>query len=327
MSPKRPVALTCGDPSGVGPEIAAKAWEILKDRANFLWIGDPGHLPAGTPIKEIVESAEAATVIQNGLPVLAHSFPDQAIAGSPSPENAPRIVEVIERAVDLAMSGKASAVCTAPIAKKVLVDHADFQYPGHTEFLAALGGVERSVMMLAAAELKVVPATIHMPLKDVPDALTPRVLEQTIRTVHSALRNDFGIQSPRIAVAGLNPHAGEGGLLGSEDEAIIRPVCERLSAEGMKLLGPLPADTMFHAKARETYDVAIAMYHDQALVPIKTLAFDRGVNVTLGLPFVRTSPDHGTAFDIAGRGLADPTSLVEAILLADQMATHRAASP
>jgi 4-hydroxythreonine-4-phosphate dehydrogenase len=221
-------------------------------------------------------------------------------------------------------SGEAAGICTAPISKKVLVDHADFAYPGHTEFLAALGGVDTSVMMLAADELRVVPVTIHIPLSKVPTALTKQHLKTTLEIVHAAMKRDFGILKPRIAVAGLNPHAGEGGMLGAEDDTIIRPVCRSLRAQGMDITDPLPADTMFHAKARETYDVAVAMYHDQALIPIKTIAFDRGVNVTLGVPFVRTSPDHGTAFDIAGKGIADPTSLIEAIKMAHRMASARA---
>ena len=324
MSAPPPVALTCGDPSGVGPELAAKAWGILKGKLTFFWIGDPRHLPSGTAVVEISEPSEASKGMSDGLPVLAQTFPKVPVPGSPSPENASGIVAAIEMAVDLALSGKASAVCTSPIAKKVLVDHAGFPYPGHTEFLAALGGAKKSVMMLASDELKVVPATIHIPLREVPNALSAELLEETIRILHSSLREDFGLEHPRIAVAGLNPHAGEGGLLGTEDDEIIRPVCENMIANGLKVVGPLPADTMFHSKARMAYDAAVAMYHDQALVPIKTLAFDRGVNVTLGLPFVRTSPDHGTAFDIAGQGVADPTSLVEALLLADQMASNRA---
>ena len=319
----QPVALTCGDPSGIGPEIAVKAWQALGDGLPFFWIGDPGHLPARAPAEIIQSPAQAAEAARLGLPVLPHAFKSPAIPGMPAPENAAGVVEVIERAVRLVMSGDASAVCTAPISKKELVDHAGFRFPGHTEFLAHLAGVDHVLMMLAAAELKVVPATIHIPLAEVPRALTPEVLERTIVILQRALRDDFGIGTPRIAVAGLNPHAGEGGLLGSEEKDWIAPLCDRLRAKGMALEGPLPADTMFHAAARAGYDAAVAMYHDQALIPIKTLAFDRGVNVTLGLPFVRTSPDHGTAYGIAGRDAADPTSLVEALKLAAEMARTR----
>jgi 4-hydroxythreonine-4-phosphate dehydrogenase len=305
---RKPVALTCGDPAGIGPEIAVKAWEQVADTAPFFWIGDPRHLPGAARAARIENPVEAGAAAKHGLPVLPHEFPETATPGIPSAANAQSVIDVITRAVNLAQSGDAAGVCTAPISKKVLVDHAGFSYPGHTEYLAALGGVETSVMMLAAAELKVVPTTIHIPLHAVPEALTSELLVTTLRIVHAALIRDFGVSVPRIAVAGL----------------IIRPVCEALRLEGMDITDPLPADTMFHTAARQTYDVAVAMYHDQALIPIKTLAFDRGVNVTLGLPFVRTSPDHGTAFNIAGSGKADPTSLIEAIKLAHQMADARA---
>lgn len=314
-----PIALTCGDPSGIGPELAVAAFEVLRDEVPFFLIGDPAHLAGPYTLIDAPKQAASAQT----LPVLAHDFATAAVPGAPAPENAIGVVQVIERAVALVQSGQAAAMCTAPIAKKELVDHAGFGFPGHTEFLAHLGGVEDVVMMLAADELKVVPATIHIPLADVPKALSESLLEATIRITAAAMTRDFAIANPRIAIAGLNPHAGEGGLLGGEENAMINPLCDRLRAEGFNLLGPLPADTMFHAKARMAYDVAIAMYHDQALVPIKTLAFDRGVNVTLGLPFVRTSPDHGTAFDIAGRGIADPTSLTEALRLAQKMAYAR----
>jgi 4-hydroxythreonine-4-phosphate dehydrogenase len=202
--------------------------------------------------------------------------------------------------------------------------HADFAYPGHTEYLAALAGGGDVVMMLAAEELRVVPATIHIPLAEVPAALTGDGLKAVLRILDRALRRDFGVSAPRIAVAGLNPHAGEGGHIGREEIDVIIPALDALRDEGLTIEGPLPADTMFHASARSRYDAAVAMYHDQALIPIKTLAFDRGVNVTLGLPFVRTSPDHGTAFDIAGRGIANPTSTIEALKLAAEMAAQRA---
>ncbi|MXQ07542.1 4-hydroxythreonine-4-phosphate dehydrogenase PdxA [Alphaproteobacteria bacterium GH1-50] len=321
-----PVALSCGDPAGIGPEIAVGAWKALRDSLPFFWIGDPAHLPEDAPMALIDSPSEAMAAAAEGLPVLPHPFPRANTPGTPSPENAPGVVDVLTRAVELVRAGEASALTTAPIAKKVLVDWGGFTHPGHTEFLADLAGVEHVVMMLASEELRVVPATIHIPLADVPSALTEDGLEATIRITHAALRRDFGLLSPRIAIAGLNPHAGEGGLLGAEEGAMIAPLLDRLRAEGLDLIGPLPGDTMFHAAARAHYDAAIAMYHDQALIPIKTLAFDRGVNVTLGLPFVRTSPDHGTAFDIAGRGLANPTSLIEALKLAHQMAAMRAAA-
>jgi 4-hydroxythreonine-4-phosphate dehydrogenase len=245
------------------------------------------------------------------------------VPGRPQPAQAQAVIDVIARAVALVQEGQAHALCTAPIHKQALQEGAGFAFPGHTEYLAHLAGVPRVVMMLAAPDLRVVPATIHIPLAEVPQALTPDLLDATIRITHAALIRDFGLANPRLAVAGLNPHAGEGGRMGREEIEVIAPVLDRLRAEGMDLRGPLSADTMFHAVARAGYDAAIAMYHDQALIPVKTLDFDRGVNVTLGLPFIRTSPDHGTALDIAGQGRANPTSLIEALRLAGTLAGAR----
>ena len=258
--------------------------------------------------------------MSNALPVLPHPFAAPRTPGTAQPDTAEGVIDVIANAVDLAISGEASAVCTLPIHKKALKDGADFPYPGHTEYLADLGGVDNVVMMLASEMLRVVPTTIHIPLADVPTALTPELLEKTIRITAKGLQTQFGIPNPRIAVAGLNPHAGEGGAMGQEDDAVIAPVLDKLRREGFDLSGPLPADTMFHAAARARYDVAICAYHDQALIPIKTLDFDGGVNVTLGLPFIRTSPDHGTAFDIAGTGKANPSSTIAALRMAARMA-------
>lgn len=318
-----PLALTCGEPAGIGPEIAAKARARLGSTLPFFLIGDPAHLPAGTRVAEIDAPAQAAQVSGDRLPVLAHRFPAPAAPGQPAPTNASAVIEVIARAVDLVQSGAAGAVVTAPISKQALKEGAEFAFPGHTEYLASLAGVDRVVMMLACPALKVVPATIHIPVADIPAALTRTLLRRTLQITHEALRRDFALAAPRIAVAGLNPHAGEGGLMGREEIEVIAPVIEALRAEGMALTGPHPADTMFHEAARARYDAAVAMYHDQALIPVKTLDFAGGVNATLGLPFVRTSPDHGTAFDIAGKGVADPTSLVAALRLAETMARHR----
>jgi 4-hydroxythreonine-4-phosphate dehydrogenase len=257
------------------------------------------------------------------MPILRHDFAAPAKPGQPDPANARGVIEVIERAVALVQSGMAGAICTAPIHKKALKDGAAFAFPGHTEFLAHLAGVDRVVMMLACRELRVVPATIHIALSEVPAALTEELLEDTIRITHASLMRDFGIPVPRLAVAGLNPHAGEGGAMGWEEERMIRPLVQRLTAAGMAIRGPMSADTMFHAGARKTYDAAICAYHDQALIPIKTIDFAGGVNVTLGLPFVRTSPDHGTAYDIAGKGVADPSSLIAALRMAREMAAAR----
>ena len=319
-----PIALTCGEPAGVGPEISVKAWEQLHDELAFFWIGDPDQLPDGTTWKAIESPDHAADVMPHALPVLSHDFSTKNRPGQPDARNAQNIVDVITRAVRLAQSGQASAICTNPIHKKALIDGAGFSYPGHTEFLAHLGDDADVVMMLASDQLRVVPATIHIPLTAVPGALTAELLEKTIRVTALGLTRDFGIPKPRIAVAGLNPHAGEGGAMGHEDAEIIAPVIARLRAEGLAVTGPHSADTMFHTRARERFDAAICAYHDQALIPIKTLDFDRGVNVTLGLPFIRTSPDHGTALDIAGQGIANPTSLIEALRMAWAMAQSRA---
>ncbi|GAA6199046.1 4-hydroxythreonine-4-phosphate dehydrogenase PdxA [Aquicoccus sp. SU-CL01552] len=316
----RPVALSCGEPAGVGPEIAVSAWQALRGDCPFVWIGDPRHLPEGTPVAVLDDPAKAIAACASAFPVLAHPFANPTTPGHPDPANARGVITAIERAVALTQSGQTCAVCTAPIHKKALIDGAEFGYPGHTEFLAALGRVERVVMMLASDALRVVPTTIHIALSEVPLRLTPELLRETIEITARSLRDQFGIPQPRLAVAGLNPHAGESGAMGREEIDWIAPLLARIPQEGFTLTGPHPADTMFHAAARARYDAAICMYHDQALIPIKTLDFDRGVNVTLGLPFIRTSPDHGTAFDIAGQGKANPSSLIEALKLAQRMA-------
>lgn len=318
-----PVALACGEPAGIGPELAGKAWAQLRQSCPFVWIGDPRHLPDGTPITLIDEPHQAIAASASALPVLAHGFAAINRPGQPDPRNASGVINVIKQAVSLVQTGQAAALCTAPIHKKALIDGAGFAYPGHTEFLAALAGAERAVMMLAGPHLRVVPATIHIALRDVPTALTPDLLRDTIAITVRGLQDLFGIPHPRIAVAGLNPHAGEGGAMGHEELDWIAPLLADLQSPDYTLTGPHPADTMFHAAARARYDAAIAMYHDQALIPIKTLDFDTGVNVTLGLPFIRTSPDHGTAFDIAGQGVAKPDSLIAALKLAQDMAASR----
>lgn len=317
---RAPVAITCGEPAGVGPEVVAKAWAALRDDIAMLWIGDPRHLPGGTPVTEVTSPHEAVALCTRSLPVLRHDFAAPASPGIATPANAQGVIDVIARGVDLALRGEVAALCTAPIQKKVLMDGAQFAYPGHTEYLEALTRAPRAVMMLASDALRVVPTTIHIALEDVPRALTPDVLRQTIEITAQGLRTQFGLAAPRIAVAGLNPHAGEGGAMGRAELDWIAPLIAQMAGEGLDVTGPWPADTMFHGAARARYDVAVCMYHDQALIPIKTLDFDRGVNVTLGLPIIRTSPDHGTAFDIAGRGIANPTSMIEAIKLAAKMA-------
>lgn len=316
-----PVALTLGDPAGIGGEISLRAWEALRSGPPFFLIADEAHMAKvaarlGLPIHPIQAPQAAAAAMSQGLPVLHHSLPREAPPGRPVPENAAAVIEMIARGVALTRAGAALALCTNPIHKKALQDGAGFAFPGHTEFIAHLSGDARPVMMLASPLLRVVPVTIHVPLIDVPGLLTPDLLHETLRITARALTTDFGVASPRIAVAGLNPHAGEGGAMGSEERRVIAPVLERLRREGMTLSGPHSADTMFHAAARAGYDAAVCMYHDQALIPIKTLDFAGGVNVTLGLDFVRTSPDHGTAYDIAGTGRADPSSLIAALGMA-----------
>ncbi|KAE9626530.1 4-hydroxythreonine-4-phosphate dehydrogenase PdxA [Parasedimentitalea maritima] len=322
MSRARPIALSCGEPAGIGPEIAAKSWDILRGDCPFFWIGDPGHLPPGTTFTQITSPDEALEVCATAMPVLALPFEGPAAPGHPQAQHAGGVIRSIEKGVNLVQDGQASSLCTAPIHKKALIDGAGFSYPGHTEFLAALAHVDRVVMMLASEQLRVVPATIHIPLSQVPAQLTPALLRETIQITTQGLREQFGIPHPRIAVAGLNPHAGEGGAMGEEELAWINGLLADMQCNSYDLTGPHPADTLFHAAARRRYDAAICMYHDQALIPIKTLDFDRGVNVTLGLPFIRTSPDHGTACDIAGQNLANPTSLIEALKMAQRMAAR-----
>ena len=315
--------VSCGEPAGIGPEVAAKAWAALKDEVTLAFIGDPRHLPQGTPVVEIAHPSEAARHAPHALPVLARDFGAPAIAGRPVPRHAQGVIDAIRDGVDFCLKGEANGIVTAPINKKALADGVGFAFPGHTEYLAHLAGDVPVVMMLACPELRVVPTTIHIAVADVPKALTRELLSDTIRITAAGLARDFGIDNPRIAVAGLNPHAGEGGKMGHEEITLITPLLDDLRAEGYALSGPLPPDTMFHASARARYDAAVCMYHDQALIPIKTIDFAGGVNVTLGLPFIRTSPDHGTAFDIAGQGIADATSMIAAIRMAAQMSRMR----
>ncbi|NRB05621.1 MAG: 4-hydroxythreonine-4-phosphate dehydrogenase PdxA [Rhodobacteraceae bacterium] len=317
----KPIAVTCGDPSGIGLEVTLKAWDALGATVPMVWLGDPAHLPKSVPFT-VLEDGDITTWRAGGnLGVCPIPFAAPPMLGQEDPQNAAGTIHAIEKAVALTKAGLTSAVCTSPINKKVLMDGAGFAYPGHTEFLEALaGGDAQSVMMLASDALRVVPTTIHIALSDVPQVLTPDLLRATIRIVAQDLRRWFGIPAPRISVAGLNPHAGEGGKMGREEVDWIARIVNELRNEGLDVSGPWPGDTLFHAAARAQYDVVVAMYHDQALIPIKTLDFDRGVNITLGLPFIRTSPDHGTAYNIAGQGVANPTSMMEALKYAWRMA-------
>ncbi|MFV0475060.1 MAG: 4-hydroxythreonine-4-phosphate dehydrogenase PdxA [Pikeienuella sp.] len=318
----RPLAVTMGDPAGIGGEALVKAWRSGALKAPFFAIDDPARLSAlGAEVEEI--SAPEAAGAGGRLAVLPEPLAAPATPGAPDPANASAVIRSIERAVGFAREGRAGGVVTLPINKKALNDGAAFAYPGHTEFLAALSGAPRPVMMLAAPGLRVVPVTIHIPLREAPEQLSAALIEETGAVLAEGLARDFGLARPRIAVAGLNPHAGEGGAMGMEDQEIVAPAIAALKARGIEAFGPLPADTMFHAAARARYDAALCMYHDQALIPVKMLDFARGVNVTLGLPIIRTSPDHGTAYDIAGTGRADPSSLIEAFAMAAEMAARR----
>jgi 4-hydroxythreonine-4-phosphate dehydrogenase len=327
-----PLALTLGEPAGIGPDLTLAIWlrRVELDLPPFYLIGDPDFLKRRAQALRLdvalsaVTPEQAAAAFERALPVVPLDLAVTAAPGKPDASSAPAAIAAIRRAVADVLAGRAAGMVTNPIAKNVLY-RSGFAEPGHTEFLAKLaqeasGRTVQPVMMLWSPELAVVPVTIHLPLKDVVARLTTDLIVRTGRIVARDLASRFGIARPRIAVAGLNPHAGEDGALGEEDGAIVAPAVQQLRADGIDAVGPLPADTMFHERARAGYDVAMCMYHDQALIPIKTLAFDHGVNVTLGLPFVRTSPDHGTAFDIAGTGNADPSSLVAALSLAARLA-------
>lgn len=327
-----PLALTMGEPGGAGPEITVAAWETLRPQMKksgaFFVIAEPSLFPADA-IAEINRPQDAENVFAEKLPVLPLDKSVAAKAGEASPQNADAVIESIERAVAFALTGEASGVVTNPIQKSSLIA-AGFKFPGHTEFLAELtkaspmlpGRLRGPVMMLTGPQLKTVPVTIHQSVTDAARALTADMIVQTATVTAQSLIHEFGVSAPRLAISGLNPHAGEGGALGREDNEIIAPAVAALNAAGITARGPLPADTMFHPEARETYDAALCMLHDQALIPAKTLAFHEAVNVTLGLPLIRTSPDHGTALDIAGEGLARPDSLIAAIKLASQMAAR-----
>ena len=332
-----PLALTLGEPAGIGPDLTIQLWRRRAELRlpAFYIIADPefikrrAHLLGWDIDVRVVAPAQASETFAHALPITSLGIPTTAAPGEPDASSAPAAITSIRRAVADVLAGKTAAIVTNPVAKNVLY-RSGFAEPGHTEFLAKLveeatGKPIKPVMMLWSPELAVVPVTIHLPFKDVATQLTSELVMETGRIVAQDLTARFGISRPRIVVAGLNPHAGEQGMLGGEDGVIVVPAVKRLQAEGIDAVGPLPADTLFHERARASYDVALCMYHDQALIPIKTLAFDHAVNVTLGLPFVRTSPDHGTAFDIAGKGTADPSSLAAALTLAARLSTTASA--
>jgi 4-hydroxythreonine-4-phosphate dehydrogenase len=326
---RAPLALTMGDPAGIGPEITLAAWQRVRGGHPFAVIADPDHLTAlaaalghDVPVRAVETLAEAAAVFPRALPVLPERLAAPVVPGRPDPAHAPAIVASVERAVALARSGAAAAVVTNPLAKTTLLE-AGIGHTGHTMWLKDLAGGGTPVMMLAGPMLRVVPVTVHIPLADVPRALSREAIVTAGRVTAAALAADFGLAAPRLAVAGLNPHAGESGTVGREEIEVIAPAIAVLRAAGIDATGPHPADGLFHAAARATFDAALCMYHDQALIPIKALDFANAVNVTLGLPIVRTSPDHGTAYGIAGRGVADATSLVAALTMAALIAARR----
>ena len=331
-APAKPLALTLGEPAGIGPDITIAAW-LRRRELNlpaFYLLGDETLIAQrakalGAEIRiAAVSPGDAETAFADALPVVATGERATAAPGKPDASSAPAALASIRQAVSDVRAGRASAVVTNPIAKSVLY-RAGFRHPGHTEFLAELAAatdasVPQPVMMLWSPRLAVVPVTIHVSLREALSQLTSELIVSTVRIVATELTSRFGIARPRIAISGLNPHAGEDGSLGHEEQTVIAPALKVLRNDGIDARGPLPADTMFHEAARNTYDCAVCMYHDQALIPIKTVAFDDAVNVTLGLPFIRTSPDHGTAFDIAGTGKANPASLIAALKLASRMA-------
>lgn len=326
----QPIIVTMGDPAGIGGEITLKAWRTLSGQGPaFAVLHDAAFLQhlarslaLDVPVLPIAALNEADSAFARGLPVLNRPLSPAPKAGQPNGAHALAVIAAIDEAIELASSGAAAALVTNPIHKAGLYA-AGFSAPGHTEYLAMRLRAARPVMMLAIPDLRVVPVSVHVSLADAVRTLTQQLIEATARALDVGLRQDFGIARPRIAIAALNPHAGEDGALGREEIEIIRPACAALLARGLRIEGPLPADTLFHEKMRGRFDVVVCMYHDQALIPLKTIDFARGVNITLGLPIIRTSPDHGTAFDIAGTGKADPSSLIEAIKLAARLAQNR----
>ncbi|MNU67324.1 4-hydroxythreonine-4-phosphate dehydrogenase 1 [compost metagenome] len=333
----RPLIVTMGDPAGVGPEIIARAWPVLATQPGplapvvpFAVIGDADVLAIqGVKVEQVFSPSDAAAVFGRAIPVLHAPAPAPVTPGQPDPHNAPAVADWIERAVDLTLSGEACGIVTAPIAKAPMYA-SGFRFPGHTEFIAELtadmpfSGTRGPVMMLTAKDLRACLVTIHVPIDQLPELITADRVMRVARVVHESMKRDFGIAAPRLAMAALNPHAGEGGSIGLQEIEVLRPAATALRAEGLNITDPLPADTLFHDEARARYDATVCLYHDQALIPVKTLDFWGGVNATLGLPIVRTSPDHGTGFDIAGKGIARADSFIAAVRLASEMAAARA---
>jgi len=333
-----PLALTMGDPAGIGPDITLQAWSGRAANAlpSFIVAGDP-ELFAGRarglgldiPIEQVDSAIDVHELFARALPIFPVKLPAEIAPGAADAVCADAIISAIDICVEWVQQGKARAIVTNPINKKLL-SGAGFGHPGHTQYLAELcatpDATPHPVMMLACGDLRIVPVTVHIPLKDVPGVLTQELIVETVDITVQYLRGWFGISTPRIAVTGLNPHAGEDGMLGREESEIITPAIEILQAKDLEVTGPHPADALFQERTRNRYDAIIAMYHDQALIPVKTLAFDKTVNVTLGLPIIRTSPDHGTAYELAGSGNANPGSLIEALKLADALAVRKMAA-
>ena len=330
MTSSPPLVVSLGDPCGIGPEVVAAAWQAVRHRPDltFCVVGDAAVMAAnGIPVCRITHPGEAETRFAEALPVIDRALSAPPVAGRPDPVHAPYIIDWIRTGVGFCLEGTARGLVTAPIAKSVLYQ-SGFRFPGHTEYLAELcrhgdAPAPMPVMMLAAKDLRVVLATIHTPLSDVASSLSGEDLAQLTRITHAALIRDFGIDAPRLVMAGLNPHAGEDGSIGREEIDMLAPLAAILRAEGIDIRGPYPADTLFHDEARSGYDAAICMYHDQGLIPLKTLDFWGGVNITLGLPIVRTSPDHGTGFGIAGKGVARADSFINALGMADTISRNR----
>jgi 4-hydroxythreonine-4-phosphate dehydrogenase len=328
MAGRPPIVLTSGEPAGIGPEITARAWEALRNEPDccFALLGDAAYWRMRNPglsVERVSSPAEAAACFARALPVLDRPLARHPDPGAIDPSTAAQVIAAIVEAVDMAFAGQVSAIVTNPIHKDALY-RADFRHQGHTDYLAHLSGLRgkavQEVMMLVAEDLRAIPVTVHIPLKDVPAALTAEAIISQARVTATDLKRYFGIERPRLAFTGLNPHAGENGAMGREEIDVIIPALLELKAGGLDVVGPLSADTAFHAEARAAYDAILCMYHDQALIPVKTLDFHGGINVSLGLPFIRTSPDHGTALGIAGRHMANPQSLIAAIRLAARMA-------
>ena len=321
----KPIALTCGEPSSIAPEITVKAWKALRNELTFVLFSSFEYMKMRfpeVPMQKVFDCAEAFEVMAEAIPIIDIPFTEEPEVGQVNQKLAFDIIKSIEMATECCLIGDAEGLCTNPINKFSLSSGANFKHTGHTDFLKYLTNSKQAIMMIASDKLKVIPVTIHVSLREAIVTITDSLVKDTIKLSHQSLIELFNIKKPRIFVSGLNPHAGENGLFGNEENKLISPAINQLRNKGLNIKGPFPADTMFHEEIRKDYDLAICMYHDQALIPIKTISFNEAVNVTLGLPFVRTSPDHGTANEIAGKNKASPTSLINAIRLAKKLSKN-----